>query len=126
LVADKSGPSNLSDDTRSTMVGRTVTYADRVTPVHLGDHVETRIWWRRRAGRVVYVPGVSPFNATMEYNGLAWVGIRLDGDAGFVSTVVDPIGAFLIKKERLVRRDPADVPVLRDDEDVSSDTFPSP
>lgn len=111
---------------QSTMVGRTVTYSDRVTAVQLGDHVETKIWWRRRVGRVVYLPGVSPFDPKMEYNGLAWVCIRLEGNAGFVSSVVDPNGAFLVKSERLLRRDALDVPVLAAEEDPSSDTYPSP
>lgn len=77
------------------MAGRVVTYNDRVTPVQLGDHVLTRVWFRKRKGRVVYVPGVSALNTNMEYNGLCWVGIRLD-DGGFVSTVVDPEGAYLL------------------------------
>lgn len=60
------------------MAGRVVTYNDRVTPVQLGDHVLTRVWFRKRKGRVVYVPGVSALNTNMEYNGLCWVGILLD------------------------------------------------
>jgi len=30
-----------------------VTYSDRITEVQLGDHVETRVFFRRRVGRVV-------------------------------------------------------------------------
>jgi hypothetical protein len=55
-----------------------------VTPVRLGDHVEIRVWLRGRTGRVVYVPGISPLNPNMEYNGPCWVGVRMDN--GFVST----------------------------------------
>jgi hypothetical protein len=98
------------------MAGRVVTYHDRVTPVQLGDHVLTRVWFRKRSGRVVYVPGVSAFNANMEYNGLCWVGIRLD-DGGFVSTVVDPTDAYLRHKEVLVKRDPTGYRALDDAED---------
>jgi hypothetical protein len=100
----------------SVMAGRLVTYNDRVTPVQLGDHVLTRVWFRKRKGRVVYVPGVSAVNTNMEYNGLCWVGIRLE-DGGFVSTVVDPTGAFLRHKEVLVQRDPDGCPTLAVDED---------
>jgi hypothetical protein len=101
---------------QSEMAGRVVTYIDRVTPVQLGDHVLTRIWFRKRKGRVVYVPGVSALNTNMEYNGLCWVGIRLD-DGGFVSTVVDPKDAYLRHKEVLVERDPRGYPALGIDED---------
>lgn len=101
---------------QSALAGRVVTYHDRTTPVQLGDHVLTRVWFRKRQGRVVYVPGVSAFNPNLEYNGLSWVGIRL-ADGSFVSTVVDPDGAFLVHKEALVRRDPHGCPVLGADED---------
>jgi hypothetical protein len=101
----------------SVMAGRTVTYNDRMTPVQLGDHVLTRVWFRRRKGRVVYVPGVSTPNANMEYNGLTWVGIRLEDTGGFVSTLVDPKEAYLRHKEILVARDPAGYVGLGDGED---------
>ena len=101
---------------QSVMAGRVVTYKDRVTPVQLGDHVLTRVWFRRRKGRVVYVPGVSPLNTNMEYNGLCWVGIRLE-DGSFVSTVVDPDDAYLRHKEVLVQRDPQGYAALAVDED---------
>jgi len=52
----------------------------------------------------------------MERDGLAWVGIRLQ-DGGFVSTVVDPKGRFLIKKERFLRRDSSDFVALAATED---------
>ena len=106
---------------------RVVTYSDRVTPVQLGDHVETRVWWRKRLGRVVYVPGISPKNAEMEHDGLTWVGIRLDGGEGFVSTVVDPEGRFLVKKEKLLKRDLEGFTPLEPDEDPhGSDDFLAP
>jgi hypothetical protein len=98
------------------MAGRTVTYIDRVTPVQLGDHVETRVWFWKKKGRVVYVPGVSPPNTNMEYNGLCWVGIRLE-EGGFVSTVVDPEGAYLRRKEVLLKRDPQGFAPLSEEED---------
>jgi hypothetical protein len=99
------------------MSNRVVTYSDRVTPVQLGDHVETRVWWQKRRGRVVYVPGISPVNAEMERDGLTWVGIRLDGEEGFVSTLVDPEGLFLVKKEKFLQRDPEGFTPLGPEED---------
>ena len=116
----------MNTDEVSLMAGRTITYRDRVTPVQLGDHVQTRIWWRRRRGRVIYVPGVSRLDPRMEFNGLTSVAIRLERDWGILSTVVDPKGAFLIKNERLIRRDSVDVPVFSETEDPSADTGPSP
>jgi hypothetical protein len=92
-----------------------VTYPDRVTPVRLGDHVEIRVWFRRRTGRVVYVPGISAFNPNMEYNGLQWVGVRIDN--GFVSTVLDPKGGYLRKYTKLLRRDPSGFTPLGTTED---------
>jgi hypothetical protein len=93
-----------------------ITYSDKVTPVQLGDRVETRVWWRKRPGRVVYVPGLSPLNQEMARGGLTWVGIRLD-EGGFVSTVVDPTGLFLVKNEKFLARDPSGFTPLGPDED---------
>lgn len=108
------------------MNDRNITYSDRLTPVQLGDHVETRVWWRKRRGRVVYVPGISPFNPVMERDGLRWVGVRLD-DGGFVSTVVDPDGHFLRKNEKLLKRDSTGIDALKPDEDPhGADDFLSP
>ena len=105
---------------QSLMAGRVITYSDRVTPVQLGDRVRTRIWFSKKTGRVVYVPGISRLNANMEFNGLCWVGIRLD-EGGFVSTVVDPKGAYLRRHEMLVERDPQGVAPLQEDEDPHAD-----
>lgn len=111
---------------RGWIVNRAVTYLDRTTPVQLGDHVETRVWWRKRRGRVVYVPGISPVNRQMERDGLKWVGIRLE-EGGFVSTVVDPEGFFLRKNEKFLRRDTEGFVALRPDEDPhGSDDFLAP
>lgn len=107
-------------------MSRTVTYPDRVSPVQLGDHVEVRIFWRKRRGRVVYVPGLSPVNREMERDGLTWVGIRLD-EGGFVSSVVDPEGLYLRKYARLLERDPQGFSPLKPDDDPHGpDDFLSP
>lgn len=104
---------------------KVVTYHDRVTPVQLGDHVETRVWFRRYRGRVAYVPGISPPNPFMERDGMCWVGVRLE-EGGFVSSTVDPEGFFLLRKEKLLRRDADNVPTVAQDEDPHrGDSFPS-
>jgi hypothetical protein len=103
-----------------------ITYGDRVTPVQLGDCVRTRIWFRRHEGRVAYVPGVSPFNPAMEYNGLRWVGVRL-AEGGFVSVVVDPDHEFLHGKLAFVARDAQSVAELAPDQDPhGDDSFGAP
>ena len=71
-----------------------VTYSDGATEVSLGDRVSVSIWFRRRTGRVVYLPGVSRLNPEFEYNGMRWVAIRLD-DKSLVATPV------LVPTERL-------------------------
>jgi len=55
-----------------------VRYFDGSTEVQLGDRVALKVLFRRRVGRVVYVPGLSAFNPEFEYNGMRWVGIRLE------------------------------------------------
>lgn len=71
-----------------------VTYADGTTEVRLGDRASLSVWFRRRTGRVVYLPGISKMNPEFEYNGMRWVGIRL-GDQSLVATPV------LVPTERL-------------------------
>jgi hypothetical protein len=85
-----------------------ICYSDRSTPVMLGDVVEKVIFFRRRQGRVVYVPGVSPLNKELDYDGLQSVGIKID-EGPFVATLVDPVGKFLQKKIRFIRRDASEI-----------------
>jgi hypothetical protein len=96
-----------------------ITYRDRVTPVELGDRVQMRVVFRKHRGRVVYVPGVSRLNAAMEYNGLRWVGVRLE-EGGFVSLVVDPDAGHLRNRVALLGRDTTGVAELPPDEDPHS------
>jgi hypothetical protein len=103
-----------------------ITYRDRVTSVQLGDHVETRIWFRRHGGRVVYIPGVSPLNGNLERDGLRWIGVRLE-EGGFLSAVVDPEQDYLRSRLRFVRRDSEGVAELKPDEDPQGgDSFAAP
>lgn len=80
-----------------------VTYASGVE-VHLGDRAALSIWFRLRTGRVVYVPGASPFNSEFEYNGMRWVAIRLE-DCSLVATPVLTKTETLKSKVKFIDRD---------------------
>jgi hypothetical protein len=64
-----------------------VQYFEAGTDVRLGNRVELRVLFRRRSGRVVHIPGISPMNPEFEYNTMRWVGIRHD-DRSLVATPV--------------------------------------
>ena len=81
-----------------------VTYADGTTEVRLGDGASVSVWFRRRTGRVVYVPGISKRNPEFEYHGMRWVGIRLD-DKSLVATPVLVPSERLKAKIRFIARD---------------------
>jgi hypothetical protein len=66
-----------------------VTYADGKTPVLPGDRVSVRLFFRRRVGEVIYVPGISKRQGAYEHNGLTWVGISLP-DGWAVGQIVLP------------------------------------
>jgi hypothetical protein len=66
-----------------------VTYADGTTPVLPGDRVSVRLFLRRRAGEVIYVPGISKRRGTYEHNGLTWVGVSL-ADGWAIGEIVLP------------------------------------
>lgn len=68
---------------------RPVTYADGLTAVRPGDRVSVRLFFRRRAGEVIYVPGISKRRGTYEHNGLTWVGVSL-ADGWAVGEIVLP------------------------------------
>ncbi len=79
-------------------------YRNSDIEVRLGDHVQTRIFFRKRVGRVVYVPGISMPNPEFERDGLSEVGIRL-ADGSMLASVVDPITWNLCRKEAFLKRD---------------------
>ncbi len=85
------------------------------TEVALGDQVRLRVLFRKHTGRVVYVPGISSMNAEFEYNGMQWVGIRLD-DGGLVATPILQKTARLKKKITFVARDTSPYAAPRDRE----------
>jgi len=81
-----------------------VRYSDGATEVLLGDRVEFHGWFKRRSGRVVYVPGVSAINVELEYNGMRWVGIRID-DGSLLATPVLLPSECLKARVKFVARD---------------------
>ena len=81
-----------------------VQYFDGSTEVQLGDRVALKVLFKERAGRIVYVPGVSAFNPEFEYNGMKWVGIRLE-DRSLVATPVLTATGNLKKKIKFIERD---------------------
>ena len=81
-----------------------VKYSDGLNDVQLGDRVRTRVLFRTRSGRVVYVPGISALNPEFEKNGMQWVGIRLD-DQSLVATVVRHKTGRLKEKVEFISRD---------------------
>jgi hypothetical protein len=72
--------------------------------VQLGDRVAVSVWCSKRLGRVVYVPGISRFNPEFEYNGLKWVGVRLQNKA-LLATIVRHRAGNLKKNVRFIGRD---------------------
>lgn len=84
-----------------------MTYHGTEVPVLVGDHVEFKLglfFWRGwQAGRVQYVPGISPRNDDLEFNGLTWVAIH-DARGEQSGHVVLPRTGQLRKNVRFVRR----------------------
>jgi hypothetical protein len=84
-----------------------VTYHGTKVPVLVGDYVEFKLWlffWRGwQAGRVQYVPGISPKNNDLEFNGLTWVAIH-DARGGQSGHVVLHKTGQLRKNVRFIRR----------------------
>ena len=81
-----------------------VQYYEQTCDVSLGDRVQVSVWFRKHHGRVVYVPGISPRNSEFEYNGLEWVGIRLEDDS-LIASIVRPSTGALKRKIRFLARD---------------------
>ena len=84
-----------------------VTYHNTQTEVLIGDHVQFKtglFFWRGwQVGRVYYVPGISPKNAELEFNGLTWVAIH-DADGAQSGHIVLPETHQLKKNIRFIRR----------------------
>src|SRR5580765_8520494 len=85
----------------------TVIYHATDAQVLVGDHVEFKLglffWKGWQPGRVHYVPGLSPKNDELEFNGLTWVAIH-DARGGQSGHVVLHKTGQLKKNVRFVRR----------------------
>lgn len=91
-----------------------VQYFDKAHEVKLGDRVSISLFFRRRIGRVVYVPGMSAFNPEFEYNGMRWVGIRLE-DKTLVATPILSKTQTLKRKVRFVEADSSPCELITED-----------
>ena len=82
-----------------------IRYIDGKTEVRLGDRVQARVFlFFKRAGRVVYVPGVSKLHREMEHDGVRLVGINFarGGSGGFW---INPKTSILTKTVTFLSRD---------------------
>jgi len=74
------------------MISVIIKYSGQDVEVLEGDVVEYKpllLFWKRRRGRVSYVPGISKFHPEMESNGLTWLGVSGD-DGTFRGIFIDP------------------------------------
>ena len=90
-----------------------IRYADGDVEVRLGDHVEIKVWFKKRRGRIVYLPGVSPFNAEYEFNGMRWVAIRTS--SMIIGSVVRHETDTLKPKVKFIQRDDSSFEKAPDD-----------
>jgi hypothetical protein len=92
-----------------TSLPKPVCYFDGVTPVQLGDVVATRLWFapfRKKTGRVVYVPGISKKHGEFEHDGLCWIWVKTP-DGGIFGSLVLPDTGCLEKRLQFLGRDPS-------------------
>ncbi len=81
-----------------------VRYCQSGAEVRLGDHVETSVLFRKKRGRIIYVPGISRPNEDMEHDGLVRVGIQIV-NGPFIAEVVNPQTFSLRKNVLFLNRD---------------------
>ncbi|MBF2053512.1 MAG: hypothetical protein IGS03_08615 [Candidatus Sericytochromatia bacterium] len=83
-----------------------ITYHGLSVSVQVGDHVRFKtgwLFWRGwQAGRVEYVPGLSPPHPQLEHKGLCWVCLR--GADLQLAVLVNPDSRQLSKSVRFVQR----------------------
>ena len=90
-----------------TKLPKPVRYFDEVTPIQIGDIVATRPWFalfRKKTGRVVYVPGISEQHGEFEHHGLCWVGVKTP-DGGIFGSIVLPETGCVQKSLQFMGRD---------------------
>lgn len=83
-----------------------IRYFNSETTVQEGDVVEYKLlllFWKKKRGRVSYVPGVSKFNPEMEHNGLVWVGVSGE-DGSFRGIYVDPESGYVKNELKFLER----------------------
>ena len=83
-----------------------ITYHWSDTAVQIGDHVEFKVglffWHGWQPGRVEYVPGQSPKNPQLKFNGLSWICVR--GKDMKVGVLIDPETHQTRKTVRFIKR----------------------
>ncbi len=77
--------------------------------VELGDHIIYKSFFRRKTGRVVYLPGVSKRLSQIDYGGLFSIGIHTSY-GGFTAMSIDPDSLQLRRSVSLIRRDGQNIP----------------
>lgn len=82
-----------------------IRYFDKATDVQLGDVVTYKDGplGKWKAGRISYLPGVSPLHPEMEHSGLCWAGVSGE-DGTFRGSLVDPDTQCLPKSVRFCER----------------------
>lgn len=91
-----------------------IRYFASEVPVQLGDHVTLRVLFRRREGRVTYLPGVTSPRSQIDFGGLFRVGVTTPR-GWFIGCHVDPDSLDLKKGIALVRRDSSPTPAVPSD-----------
>ena len=96
-----------------------ITYSDGNTEVLLGDRVSAKglfSLWKKKIGKISYVPGISSKREDLEYGGIEEVGIVFD-DGNTTAVYVDPDTNVLKENiEYLERGAPASTQKFPEDE----------
>jgi hypothetical protein len=101
-------------------MNKEVFYKGTITRVLLGDKVALRtwssLWLRKEVGVVTYVPGLSPHNKSMHYNGISEVCVTpiLGGAIGLG---IDPHSGQLWNSVTLLERGDLDEKCISPDQD---------
>ena len=89
-------------------------------PIRLGDRIQYSGFFRKRLGSVVYVPGQSPLNKSMEYGDVKLWAIQLDGQDNDVRTMgYFPPDEVVPRKIKFISRDNSNQKkLIREDEEI--------
>lgn len=95
-------------------MAKSPTYSDKETEVQIGDHVQVSwLYFIRKTGRVVYVPGQSRRNERFIGQGFEQVGVDVP-NGPLVSAIINPDSNSLGKNVRFIKRDSSPVRNLQD------------